>query len=145
MHEVEHALPWQRYGTQEICMAAVHVPVPLHVELGLSVVELTHVGELHSVPLGHNAQAPAPLQTPEGPHVGAIVAAHSLSGSALLAMGPQTPSTPPSFFAAEHAWHSPVQLLSQQTPSTQFALRHSLLKMHALPSTFFGMQTLLPQ
>ena len=34
-------------------------------------------------------------------------------------MGPHVPSAPAPFLLAEHAWHKLVQLVLQQTPSTQ--------------------------
>ena len=53
-------------------------------------------------------------------------AAHSLSGSAPAAMGPQTPLAPAPFLAAEHAWQRPVQAVAQHTPSTQKPEEQSL-------------------
>ena len=135
---VAHALFLHWYGVHEICIVAVHVPLPLHVELGLSVVELMHVAEAQGVPEAHCAHCPAPLHAPVVQHEDAAVDAHSLSGSALFAIGPQTPSIPLPFLPAEHAWHAPVQALLQQTLSTQLAFRHSLLKLHVPPSDFFG-------
>jgi hypothetical protein len=61
------------------------------------------------VPLTAKLQAPDPLQ----------VRAHSLSGSVLTAILPQTPLLPLPFFAAEHAIHDKLQTLPQQYPSTQ--------------------------
>ena len=38
----------------------------------------------------------------------------------------QPPSTPNPFLAAVHAWHVPVQVASQQTPSVQKPLMQSV-------------------
>jgi hypothetical protein len=47
--------------------------------------------------------------------------------------GPQVPSNPVAFRAALHAWHTPVQGLSQQTPSTQKPLVQSLGSVQGVP------------
>lgn len=60
-------------------------------------------------------------------------------------MGPQSPSIPPPFFAAEHAWHAPVQALLQQTPSTQLPVVHSLPAVQVAPLVFFGTHVLIKQ
>jgi hypothetical protein len=99
---------------------------------------LTQLAAAQTVPFAHCAHFPVPSQAPVVPHVDATVVAHSLSGSALSTIGPQTPSTPLPFFPAEQAWHVPVQALLQQTLSTQLPLRHSLGKLHEPPSLFFG-------
>lgn len=52
-------------------------------------------------------------------------------------MGPQTPSTPWPLSIAEQAEHVPVHALSQQTPSTQNVLSHSLPSVHGVPFTAF--------
>jgi hypothetical protein len=49
---------------------------------------------------------------------------------------PQTPSRPPPFFAAEHAWQSAPHAVLQQTPSTQDPLTHSFPPPQACPSVF---------
>jgi hypothetical protein len=48
-------------------------------------------------------------------------------------MTPQVPSEPWPFFAAEHAWQNPVQVVLQQTPSTQLSPRQSQLRAHVPP------------
>jgi hypothetical protein len=63
----------------------------------------------HGEPLAP-VQAPAPLHT--------AVPAHSFAGSVLEGTLVQAPMLP----ATLHAWHSPVQLALQHTPSTQLPL-----------------------
>src|SRR6202042_3619142 len=53
------------------------------------------------------------------PQVDVASVGHSSSGSVEAAIGPQVPSEPEPFFAAEQAWQVPVQAVAQHTPSTQ--------------------------
>jgi len=46
---------------------------------------------------------------------------------------PQVPSVPEILFSALQAWHTPLQAVSQQTPSTQKPEVHSCAAVHALP------------
>ncbi len=78
------------------------------------------------VPMGWSAHDPAPLHVVGPPH--------SLSGSVPIVMLPQTPSAPLPFFAEVHAWHVPVQLLLQQTPSAQKPEMHEAPEMQAAAS-----------
>jgi hypothetical protein len=48
-------------------------------------------------------QAPAPLHTPVWPQVDGASASQSFAGSVPVGVGPQTPSMPLPFSAAEHA------------------------------------------
>jgi hypothetical protein len=63
-------------------------------------------------------------------------AAHSLSGSVLVAIGPQVPSAPEPFLVAVQAWQVPAHAEAQQTPSTQKVEAHSAPVPQAAPSTF---------
>jgi hypothetical protein len=68
-----------------------------------------------------------------------------LSGSFPITIAPQTPFAPFPFFAAEQAWHVPLQAVSQQTPSVQnpeaqsvpvtqaFPFAHRVAQVAALP------------
>jgi hypothetical protein len=56
-----------------------------------------------------------------------------LSGSVLTATLSQTPSAPPPFLAALHAWQAPVQTWSQHTPSTHLPLTHCVVDVQAAP------------
>ncbi len=64
----------------------------------------------------------------------------SLSGSVPSAIEPHVPSTPLPFLAALQAWQVPVQGLSQHTLSTQLALAHCVLVVHAAPGAWSGTQ-----
>jgi hypothetical protein len=57
---------------------------------------------------------------------------HSASGSVFAVTLPQVPFDPP-VFAAVHALHAPVQVVSQQTLSMQFPLVHCVPSVHAVP------------
>jgi hypothetical protein len=73
---------------------------------------------VHALPPLSCVQAPAPL------HV--VAPGHSPSGFFPSSIAPHTPSAPWNFFAAVHAWHSPVHVVSQHTESTQRPFAHSL-------------------
>ena len=73
----------------------VHVPGAVHVLARVSVLPLMHDAALQTVPTGKTAHELAPLHVPVVPHVEAACAAHSLSGSAPLAMGPHVPFASP--------------------------------------------------
>jgi hypothetical protein len=53
-------------------------------------------------------------------------------------MLPQLPFAPEPFFAAEQAWHAPAQGASQQKPSTQLPVPHSLAAVQASPAGLSG-------
>jgi hypothetical protein len=93
-----------------------------------------HDGPLHTVPVAHSAQAPAPLQTPVVPHVAALWFVHAPAGSGRpAATAPQMPSCPWPFVAAEQAWQVPVHALRQHTPSVQKLVTQSLPWPHVAP------------
>jgi hypothetical protein len=80
-------------------------------------------------------QAPAPLQRWPFSCCDAaqVSAGHSLSGSLPSAIGPQVPSAPDPFLVAVQARQSSVHALSQQTPSTQWALAQSTSALQGSP------------
>ena len=78
----------------------------------------------HAVVALYKRQAPWPSQVPSLLQVLGLSVAHSLSGSTPAAMLPQSPSAPPPFFAAEHAWQIPAQSWLQHTPSAQLPSVH---------------------
>jgi hypothetical protein len=86
----------------------------------------------HAVPDANFVQAPAPLQL--------VAPVHSLEGSVPLAMLPHTPFGPPPFKAAEVAWHTPLQAVSEQKPSTQLNVEHWFPATHAEPCVFLATQ-----
>jgi hypothetical protein len=80
----------------------------------------------------HSRQAPAPLQNPSVPQVDCAVIAHSASGSVPPVTARQRPLGWP-VLPIEQAWQTPPQADSQQTPSTQLPLVHSLPSPQAEP------------
>lgn len=133
-HEVD--VP-HRYGLQDEVLPAAQAPLPLHVS-PVSVAPVQVVP--HAVPLLQSAHAPAPSQAPVCPQVVAAAAAQSPSGSAPPPTGPQAPSLPAPFAAAEQAMHTPVQAVSQHTESAQLPLWHSPTRVHVSPSARLGRQ-----
>jgi hypothetical protein len=53
---------------------------------------------------------------------------------------PATATQVPTLPATSQAWHWPLQLVLQQTPSTQLPLPHWLAAVQAPPLPFFGTQ-----
>lgn len=84
----------------------------------------------HTLPAFGVRHCPAPLQMPLPRHAPLPMFPHSDCGSSPSAMGPQTPSLPCPFAAAEHAWHVPEHDVAQQTPSTQLWLVHCPFELH---------------
>jgi hypothetical protein len=104
-HQLSQHTPSAQYP-DEHCAALVHAP-----PFACFVTEVEHV--------------PEPLQVPPS--------SHSLSGLVPAAIYPQEPLIPLPFFAAEHAWHSPMQMLPQHRPSTQYLDKHCAFDMHVKP------------
>ena len=78
----------------------------------------------------------SPLHTPPSQAPGL----HSLSGSVLLLMLAQVPSTEP-VLALLHAMQVEPQALLQQNPSMHWLPVHSLERVHVCPTAFFDWQT----
>ena len=90
----------------------------------------------HETEVAASAQAPAPLQAPVLPHGGLGV--QRLIGSAVPT---GTLAQLPALVPTLHAWHSPHELVVQQTPLVQkLSVRHSLVAAQGWPRRF-----LLPQ
>jgi hypothetical protein len=104
-----HILPSAHFG---------HAALPQSMSVSLPFFELS----------AHDWQLPDPLQ--------ANAPAHSLSGSALLAMLPHEPSMPAPFLVALHAWQRLLHVVLQHVPSTQWRFRHSLFIAQPAPSAF---------
>jgi hypothetical protein len=115
------------------------VPLPSHRE-ALVATPAVQLAAAHVVPLGKSSQALAPLQFPLCPQELAGCAAHSLSGSRPEPTGPQVPSFPEPFLAPVHATHVPVQVVLQQTPSTQLPDWQLGPVVHAAPRASFATQ-----
>jgi len=116
---------------------------------------------LHTVVLGHRAQAPDPLQAPLWPHVVMSVWLQSPNGSWPLGTAAQEPaplhwlhgrhsfigSEPefsgeqvPNLVGTLHAWQVPVQAVLQQYPSIQKPLWHMVALEHGSPLGFLVVQ-----
>src|SRR4051812_27306146 len=109
------------------------MPEPVH-SLWMALVS-THDAP-QGVPAAQYWQDPLPSHTPVKPHDMAGEAGQSatLRGIAPVGMGSQKPSSPWFLRAAEHAWQGSVHALSQQTPSTQKPLGHSMAVVQLAPS-----------
>lgn len=127
----------QPYGAHETGALATHCPIPLHEDAVAAPAEQLVA---HGVFAAQREQLPAPSHAPLRPQDAGDSGAHSAPGSVPTATGSQAPSAPAPFSAAVHATHVPVQAVSQQTPSAQLPLWHSLAAPHASPSARFARQ-----
>lgn len=122
MQPVRQALPLQVYAPQLVVgVAGWQEPPPSHVR-ALTSEAPSQPGAAHCTPLLANArQPPAPSHMPSAPHEPGYPepTAQAFFGSMSALIGPQTPSVPWPFLAAEQASQPPLHGLSQQTPSTQ--------------------------
>jgi hypothetical protein len=113
LHEpIAHA-----YGVQST-LFCTHPPPPLQ-SCPVAAFPLQELAP-HDVPAGQSAQPPLPSHLPSVPHPSVEVTGQlSLCGFVCAAAGPHVPSfVPDCLSAAAHARQSPLQALSQQTPST---------------------------
>jgi hypothetical protein len=116
-HVVPHALELTHtYGAHGVVLGW-HVPFPSH--WASVVTPAVHEGATHTTPDAYRRHAPDPLHEPSVPQVCAAVVAHSPSGSAPGAIGPQAPFVPLPFFADVQATQVVLQAALQHTPSTQ--------------------------
>ena len=102
---------------------------------------LAHVALPQGVFTAGIRQAPLPLQKPSSPHCFVVSCVHSLSGSAPVGTEAHFPLAWP-VLALEHATHFPLQPVSQQNPSTQNPVAHSLFApgVQAEPAVFLAAQ-----
>jgi hypothetical protein len=116
------------YGEQLDEVAGAQVPLPVQCDGGVTV-DPVHVAAPHGTLAAACRQAPAPLQAPVLPHGG--LAGQPPRGSDVPSnTGAQLPAVVPTL----HAWHSPHDVVLQQTPSTQkFPVRHWLVSVHGCP------------
>ena len=84
------------------------------------------------VPDAYSWQVREPEQLPARPQVVTDWVSHSLSGSVPTVIASQNPSRPLPLQCS----HVPVQPVSQQTPSAQWPVLHSLLPVQAWPWSF---------
>jgi len=132
---VRQAAPLHAYGEQVDVVAGAQLPVPVQWESAVNV-EPEHDAVPHGTVAAAARQTPAPLQAPVLPHGG--LTTQPPRGSAVpIGTGAQLPALVPTL----HAWHSPHDVLLQQTPSTQLLpVKHWSVDVHAWPS-----RSLLPQ
>jgi hypothetical protein len=114
---------------------AMQVPTPSQVDASRRVDPVQLPGE-QTVPCTYLRQAPAPSHVPSLPQLVAPSSPHSLAGSVPAGTGEQVPILP----AMLQAWQASVQVVSQQTPSTQRPFEHSPPAVQSAPIDFFGMQ-----
>jgi hypothetical protein len=81
------------------------------------------------VPAAYLWQFPAPSQTPFVPQLEAPWSAQAPRGFAVAGAGMHTPTLP----VSAHEKHGCEQSVSQQTPSSQLPLAHSVAIEHACP------------
>ncbi len=125
---VRQALAPQTYASQLI-VGCAQFPAPSQAPIGLAVapVQLAVPQLVPSAPL---RQAPLPSQVPSNPQ-GGLVAVQAPCGSVLPAGTIwQEPGFPPRL----QTWQVPQLAVEQQTPSTQFALPHSVPEAQIWPS-----------
>lgn len=111
----------------QACGVCVQVPAPSHVPAGV-LVDPVQLAVPQLAPALVARQAPAPLQVPSNPQGGAAV--HRWCGSAAPdGTGWQEPALPVKL----QTWQVPQLPDEQHTPSTQWALSHSVSAMQIWP------------
>jgi hypothetical protein len=130
LHAVPPLLQAKLFGQVEP-VPGVHVPVPLHVPVGVSVSPVHEAVPQLTVFAACWQVAPA-AQLPVFPHGG--LAVHWLAGTGAVPVvtSPHVPFVPP-VSAAEHAWHVPVHATLQQKPFAQKPVSHVVPVEHAVP------------
>jgi hypothetical protein len=121
----------QRYGAQAWGLRVTQIPLPSHWGARTSPrPSALQRGAPQVVPAACLRQAPAPSQTPSSPQVLGCVAVQRPRGSAMPAVTLlHTPAAP----GRLQAWQVPQLADSQQTPSVQKPLAHSLPAVQATP------------
>ena len=121
----------QRYGAQAWGLRVTHMPLPSHCGAWTRPrPSALQRGVPQVVPAACLRQAPAPSQTPSSPQLSGSVAVQRPRGSAMPAARLlQTPADP----GRLQAWQVPQLADSQQTPSVQKPLAHSLPALQATP------------
>lgn len=115
---------------------STHAPLPSQVS-GLFELAFpaTQDAARHCTPLAKREHERAPLQKPVRPQVDWGCAGHSLSGFWPSGTAVQAPWVPASLQLSQ----VPLQAVSQQKPSVQKVLAHSLPMPHVWPSDFLQM------
>jgi len=137
VHASKQRLPLHANGAQASEGDVAHVPVALHVPSGLNTPAL-HCSGAHTVPGRNRRQALAPSHFPSVPQVEGACAAHRPCGSSPPA---GTAVHVPIEAGSLQLRQTPSQAPSQQMPSAQNPLRHSLAAEQVRP---FGFLPQLP-
>src|SRR5947207_3617281 len=116
-------------GAHDCAAGPAHVPSPSQRAAAFSIVPV-QVCDAQTVPEAYLRQAPVPSQTPSVPQLCAPMSSHSLRGSVPRSASMQVPTAP----CRAQVRQASVQALSQQTPSTQNPLAHSVASRHDVPS-----------
>jgi hypothetical protein len=116
------------YGLQAAVADEGQSPVPLH-DAEAVCVPAVQLAARHEVPDPGYAHAlvVTPSQAPPHELPSVVQAVREPCGAPVTAV--QVPALP----TTSQAWHWPVQVLLQQTPSAQIALTHSELPPHSVP------------
>jgi len=110
----------------------MHAPVALQVDCGVKTL-FSQCWAAQTVPVRYLRQLPAPSHLPSVPHEAAVWSVQIWWGSLPpAATGVQRPIDD----GSAQLLHAPWQAFSQQTPSTQKLLAHSLAAVHAWPFAF---------
>lgn len=135
-HEVLHMLvAGSHLYDPQLCVSEVgQLPLPSQLAAFVSVEDpVGQEAARHAVLVPHLRQAPWPLQKPSLPQVASAAGGQPLFGSLPPSgMLVQTPSDP----VSEQLRQTPVQSLSQQTPSMQLFDWHSPRSVHEAPLFF---------
>jgi hypothetical protein len=134
LHVVWQAAPLHLKPLQ-LCVPAAQLP-PAHVPASVSdVAPAAQLAIEQAVPSAYFWQPPAPSHLPFVPQDAARLSAHMAFGSIVpAARGAHVPALPETL----QAWHEPQAALPQQTPSTQWPVRHWLPAVHAPPAAPIG-------
>jgi hypothetical protein len=131
--DVLHLAPPQAYTPHEVATGAAQVPLPSHDETPVYLPALQDSGAQVFCVVALR-QAPLPSQVPSRPQ------AVPSAWQSFPCMTPDLTELhwplPWPVLAAKHDVHLPVQPPSQQTPSTQFPVKHSLPIPQVLPRPF---------
>ncbi len=127
VHWEKHRLPLQAKGTQVTASGATQCPVASQADSGVNTL-LSQCSGAQTVPVLYRRHAPAPSQRPSVPQEEAGWATQVCRGSAAPA---GTDVHEPIADGSAQVRQAPWQAPSQQTPSTQKPLEHSVAPAHA--------------
>lgn len=136
----KHAfVPLHMYGAHATVVAGWQTPRPLHVRPLVWVDRpAAQDADAHGVPAAYSRQAPAPLQKPSVLQLGPPWSEQrDMMSAAPLGRFEQVPRDA----VSAHDLQTPWQVVSQQTPCSQFPDRHSFLFAQTAP---FGERPQLP-